>query len=211
MCRGGVRPAQTTTWVTCSLRSQRVSDDAGRPVRIGGFEDTDSIGRLLHDFNREFNEPTPSPSALADRFKVLLKGGDTLVLLAGDGPDGLAVLRFRRAIWSSGFECSLAELYVVPHLRHLGIGRALMGAVLHEAQGAGPTRWMSASMSPMRLPAGSTRASGSPTGQVDLTDPSCSSTSGSSDGAEPPDRRTTRGARLLLTEGVATRVCMSMH
>ncbi|MGP8060831.1 MAG: N-acetyltransferase family protein [Acidimicrobiales bacterium] len=114
-----------------------MSDDAGRPVRIGGFEDTDSIGRLLHDFNREFNEPTPSPSALADRFKVLLKGGDTLVLLAGDGPDGLAVLRFRRAIWSSGFECSLAELYVVPHLRHLGIGRALMGAVLHEARGRG--------------------------------------------------------------------------
>ena len=40
----------------------------------------------------------------------LLDGGDTLVLLAGDGPDGLAVLRFRAAIWSAGLENYLAEL-----------------------------------------------------------------------------------------------------
>lgn len=69
-------------------------------VRTAGTADADAIGRLLYDFNREFDEPTPVPSVLAERVRRLLEGGDTLVQLAGDGPDGLAVLRFRAAIWS---------------------------------------------------------------------------------------------------------------
>ena len=114
-----------------------MSEGAQHAVRTAGLEDVDSIGRLLRDFNREFNEPTPSPSALATRFRSLLAGGDTFVLLAGDGPDGVAVLRCRPAIWSDGLECYLAELYVVPHRRRTGIGRALMHAALHEARQRG--------------------------------------------------------------------------
>ena len=106
-------------------------------VRLGTTAEADSIGRLLYDFNREFDEPTPSPPDLADRVKLLLEDGDTLILLVGDGPDGVAVLRFRRAIWSSGYECYLAELYVVPHLRHQGIGRALMNVAVAEARKRG--------------------------------------------------------------------------
>ena len=92
-------------------------------VRVAGRDDADAIGRLLCAFNREFDEPTPEPPALAERMRQLLDGGDTLVILAGDepdggdGPDGLAVLRFRAAIWSTGLECYLAELYVTPARR----------------------------------------------------------------------------------------------
>ena len=114
-----------------------MNEGARQLIRVGTTEEADSIGRLLYDFNREFSEPTPSPSDLADRIKLLLEDGDTLVLLAGEGPDGVAVLRFRRAIWSGGFECCLAELYVAPHLRHQGIGRALMVAALIEARKRG--------------------------------------------------------------------------
>src|SRR6185437_7454987 len=57
--------------------------------------------------------------------------------LAGDGPDGVAVLRFRPAIWSSGLECYLAELYVTPPERGRGLGRALMEAAVREARGEG--------------------------------------------------------------------------
>lgn len=103
-------------------------------VRLAGRDDADAIGRLLYDFNREFDEPTPAPSALAERLRQLIEGGDTLVLLAGDGPDGLAVLRFRAAIWSAGLECYLAELYVTPARRAQGLGRALMEAALREAR-----------------------------------------------------------------------------
>ena len=106
-------------------------------VRLGASGDAAAIGRLLHDFNREFDEPTPSPAALAARIRVLLDSGDTVVILGGAGPDGLAVLRFRLSIWSAGLECYLAELYVVPALRGLGLGRALMEMAIEEARRRG--------------------------------------------------------------------------
>jgi ribosomal protein S18 acetylase RimI-like enzyme len=108
-----------------------------RQVRLAGRDDADAIGRLLYAFNREFDEPTPAPSVLAERMRQLLGGDDTLVLLAGDGPDGLAVLRLRAAIWSAGLESYLAELYVTPARRGQGLGRELMEAVLREARSRG--------------------------------------------------------------------------
>ena len=108
-----------------------------RQVRVAGRDDADTIGRLLYAFNREFGEPAPAPSVLAERMRQLLDGGDTLVLLAGEGPGGLAVLRFRAAIWSAGLECYLAELYVIPARRGQGLGRALMEAALGEARSRG--------------------------------------------------------------------------
>jgi ribosomal protein S18 acetylase RimI-like enzyme len=96
--------------------------------------DAEPIGRLLHDFNSEFDEPTPGPRALAERFRELLAGDETLVLLGGDGPHGLAVLRFRPGIWTRALECYLAELYVVPERRGHGLGRALMEAAIELAR-----------------------------------------------------------------------------
>ena len=74
---------------------------------------------------------------LEQRIAYLLQCGDTVVLLIGDRPDGLAVLRFRDAIWSSGLECYLAELYVIPARRGNGLGRRLMEAALREARDRG--------------------------------------------------------------------------
>jgi ribosomal protein S18 acetylase RimI-like enzyme len=110
-------------------------------VGMASVADVAAVGRLLHDFNREFDEPTPSPQALADRVRQLLLGGDTTVLLAGTGPDGLAVLRFRPAIWTDAPECYLAELYVVPERRGQGLGRALMEAAIGVARARGAA-WM---------------------------------------------------------------------
>ncbi len=106
-------------------------------VRLASRDDAAAIGQLLYDFNREFDEPAPAPSALAERLRQLIEDGETMVLLVGDGPDGLAVLRFRAAIWSTGLECYLAELYVTPPRRGQGLGRALREAALAEARSRG--------------------------------------------------------------------------
>jgi GNAT superfamily N-acetyltransferase len=108
-------------------------------VRPATAEDAPAIARLLDAFNREFEEPTPGRRWLARRLPGLL-ALDTAVLLAGRGPDGLAVLRFRPALWSDGLECYLAELYVVPDKRGRGLGRALMKAVLETARRRGADR-----------------------------------------------------------------------
>jgi GNAT superfamily N-acetyltransferase len=106
-------------------------------IRLADAADAEAIGQLLYDFNREFDEPAPAPPVIAGRIRQLLDGGDTLVLLTGDGPDGVAVLRFRPSIWSQGLECYLAELYIVPARRGQGLGRALMEAVLQTARDRG--------------------------------------------------------------------------
>lgn len=107
------------------------------PVRRADPDDAEAIGRLLHDFNTEFDEPTPGPAKLAERIRELLEEGKTLVLLAGSGPDGVAVLRFRPSIWTAGLECYLAELYVVPGKRGGGLGRALMTTAIETARQEG--------------------------------------------------------------------------
>jgi ribosomal protein S18 acetylase RimI-like enzyme len=112
-------------------------DGDRRAVRRASAADAEAIGRLLHDFNTEFDDITPGPQALAERVVDLLAGGDTIVVLAGSRPDGVAVLRFREAIWMQALECYLAELYVVPERRGEGIGRALMEASIEIARDHG--------------------------------------------------------------------------
>ena len=106
-------------------------------VRRAELADAEAVGRLMHDFNAEFDEPTPGPERIAARIREILAGGDTAILLAGSGPDGLAILRFRLAITTPGLECYLAELYVVPARRGQGLGRALMNAAIDEARARG--------------------------------------------------------------------------
>lgn len=99
-------------------------------VRRAEVGDALSIARLLRDFNLEYDEPSPPVATLTETIGRLLGAVEITVLLAGDGPDGLALLRFRPGIWSAGLEAYLQELYVVPPLRGQGIGRALMEATI---------------------------------------------------------------------------------
>lgn len=108
-------------------------DEAASLARRALPADIPAAARLLDAFNVEFAEQTPGVPALTRRLLQLCDEGDTLVLLVGEGPDGVAVLRFRSAIWNSGQECHLAELYVTPALRGKGLGGALLDTALREA------------------------------------------------------------------------------
>lgn len=106
-------------------------------VRQAGVEDAPAIARLLDDFNREFEEPTPGVEALTVTVQRLLEEDEITTLLAGPGPDGLALLRFRPALWSEGLEAYLQELYVIPSLRGRGTGRALLERAIELAREKG--------------------------------------------------------------------------
>jgi ribosomal protein S18 acetylase RimI-like enzyme len=99
-------------------------------IREATVEDAPEIARLLHDFNAEYEEEVPPVSDLTRHAERMLREGDMTVLLAGDGPDGLALLRFRPSVWTDKQEVYLQELYVVPPLRGQGIGEALMREVI---------------------------------------------------------------------------------
>ena len=117
------------------------SDALSVPVSLAVAPEALALaGRLLHDFNTEYDDPSPGAEALTDRLGALVTGGDTDVLLVGDREgdgQGVAVLRFRPALWTLANECYLAELYVVPTRRGAGLGRALLRACLERAVARG--------------------------------------------------------------------------
>jgi len=106
-------------------------------VRRATPVDAADAARLLHDFNTEFGEPTPGMAILAERAERMLAAGELTVLLAGEGPDGIAQLRLAPSIWSDAPGAYLEELYVAPPKRGRGIGRALLNAAMDAAREAG--------------------------------------------------------------------------
>jgi GNAT superfamily N-acetyltransferase len=109
-------------------------------VRRATPEDAEVVARLLHDFQLEYDEPSPGVEKFAERYEQQLRDGDVLVLLAGAGPDGFAQLRFRPWVYSDGLHSYLEDFYVVPSLRGKGIGRALLEAAMDVARDEGATQ-----------------------------------------------------------------------
>jgi len=108
-------------------------------VRRAAPADAPEVARLLHDFNTEFGEPTPSVEVLAPRLAEFIAEGEITVLLGGAGPHGLAQFRYIRSFWSGALDLYLEELYVVPARRGEGIGRALLEATMEAGRVEGAT------------------------------------------------------------------------
>ena len=98
-------------------------------VRRATAADAEVLGRLLWDFNTEFESETDDADVLTVRFVRLLGLEEIVAVLAEDDVRravGFALLSLRPAIWFDGPVSQLEELYVVPDLRDRGIGTQVL-------------------------------------------------------------------------------------
>jgi GNAT superfamily N-acetyltransferase len=107
------------------------------PVRRAEVADAPNVARLLNDFNTEFSDPTPGLAVLTERLRPLIANPEVRVLLGGEPPHGVAVVRFRPSFWTGALDAYLEELYVAPGERGQGTGRALLEAAIEAARRAG--------------------------------------------------------------------------
>lgn len=104
--------------------------DADLTPRLAEPADAAELARLLHDFNTEFDTPSPGPAALQPRLERLLATDQTFAVLAGRPALGFGLVTLRPNVWYDGPVALLDELYVVPDRRSAGIGGALLTCVL---------------------------------------------------------------------------------
>lgn len=92
---------------------------------------------MLHDFNSEFETPSPGAEMLASRLRVLLAEDNTIAILAGAPAIAVALVTLRPNVWYAGRVALLDELYVAPGLRGQGIGSAIVDQVVEISRGEG--------------------------------------------------------------------------
>ena len=95
-------------------------------ARRATVDDAPEVARLLHDFNTEFDTPSPGVDVLTSRLRTLLAGDRTFALLAGDPAVAVALVTLRPNVWYDGQVALLDELYVVPERRGQGIGSVVI-------------------------------------------------------------------------------------
>jgi GNAT superfamily N-acetyltransferase len=100
-------------------------------------DDADEVAQLLHDFNTEFDTPSPGADVLAARLRGLLAGDQTIAIITGTPAVAVALVTLRPNVWYAGQVALLDELYVVPRLRGQGIGSALVDLLVSMARGRG--------------------------------------------------------------------------
>jgi GNAT superfamily N-acetyltransferase len=105
--------------------------------RAATADDADEVARLLHDFNVEFETPSPGADVLAARLRVLLAGDRTFAILAGTPAVAVALVTLRPNVWYAGQVALLDELYVAPRLRGHGIGSAIIDQLFSTVRARG--------------------------------------------------------------------------
>lgn len=100
-------------------------------------DDAGTVARLLHDFNTEFDTPTPGVAVLTERLQSLLAEPGTIAYLIGEPAAGVALVTLRSNVWYEGPVALLDELYVVPDRRSHGLGGAMIRMLIAEAHEMG--------------------------------------------------------------------------
>lgn len=111
--------------------------DQNDTPRLADVSEADEVGRLLHDFNTEFETPSPGADVLSERLAVLLAGESMFAILAGRPAFAVALVSIRPNVWYSGRVGLLDELYVEPNRRGGGTGSAILSLLSDHARTLG--------------------------------------------------------------------------
>ena len=112
-------------------------DQSDWNARVAKVAEAGEVARLLHNFNTEFDTPSPRPEILVERLKTLMPTNNTFAILAGVPAVALALVTLRTNVWYEGRVALLDELYVEPQLRGKGIGSAIVAQLLTTARTLG--------------------------------------------------------------------------
>lgn len=94
--------------------------------RLADVGDAGQVGRLLHEFNTEFETPSPGADVLTERLTTLLAGDSMFAVLVGSPAFAVALVSIRPNVWYPGRVGLLDELYVHPRHRDKGFGSAIL-------------------------------------------------------------------------------------
>jgi GNAT superfamily N-acetyltransferase len=100
--------------------------------RLGKEVDANVLAQLLHDFNTEFDTPSPGVGVLEARLRTLLANPSTFSILTDSSPVGFALVTLRPSVWFDGYVAIVDELYVEPISRGQGLGTKLIAYVEQE-------------------------------------------------------------------------------
>jgi ribosomal protein S18 acetylase RimI-like enzyme len=107
-------------------------------VWVAEPDEAETVARLLVAFRDHMGRDWPSPNAFLAGVERLMDEGRTDFLLGAPDEDappaGVVQLRYRHGLWLAGPDCLLEDLYVEPHARGVGLGRALAAFALEHAR-----------------------------------------------------------------------------
>jgi GNAT superfamily N-acetyltransferase len=107
-----------------------------RRARLATVDDADVLAKLLHDFNTEFDTPTPGAPVIAANLRDLLAADATFAVVA-EAALGVGLVTLRPNVWYDGPVALLDELYVVPDRRGQGLGTAMIELLTTECRARG--------------------------------------------------------------------------
>ena len=126
---------------TCENAAVAADGSGSARVWLAGEDELDDVAQLISEFRDHFGKAEPTLETLRERVgRIVIDGGEYLLGAAGDTqPAGVAQLRFRPSVWSSG-DCWLEDLFVRESARGAGLGRALVEASFDRARERGCAR-----------------------------------------------------------------------
>lgn len=131
---GRLTAGVTRRYIIKELYEGQHPEQATIPTRLATRNDAPTIAAMLHEFNQEFEEPSPGTAFLTSRLTTLISHPECFAIIPTYQPVAFGIVTLRPNIWADGKIATLDELYTKPHYRSLGFGAAILDAAITHAR-----------------------------------------------------------------------------